>query len=70
MKNAEPRLYILPLVESIWALRCKCNASNMLDAYLREVLALLQNSYSSFGGKYRARTYDPLLVRQMLSQLS
>ena len=22
------------------------------------------------GGKYRARTYDPLLVRQMLSQLS
>ena len=24
----------------------------------------------TFGGKYRARTYDPLLVRQMLSQLS
>ena len=23
-----------------------------------------------FGGNYRARTYDPLLVRQMLSQLS
>ena len=23
-----------------------------------------------FGGSYRARTYDPLLVRQMLSQLS
>ena len=23
-----------------------------------------------FGGRYRARTYDPLLVRQMLSQLS
>ena len=22
------------------------------------------------GGRYRARTYDPLLVRQMLSQLS
>jgi len=22
------------------------------------------------GGEYRARTYDPLLVRQMLSQLS
>jgi len=22
------------------------------------------------GGSYRARTYDPLLVRQMLSQLS
>ena len=22
------------------------------------------------GGNYRARTYDPLLVRQMLSQLS
>ena len=28
-------------------------------------------SYSrSYGGSYRARTYDPLLVRQMLSQLS
>ncbi len=24
----------------------------------------------SFGGNNRARTYDPLLVRQMLSQLS
>jgi hypothetical protein len=23
-----------------------------------------------YGGNYRARTYDPLLVRQMLSQLS
>ncbi len=26
--------------------------------------------YSPFGGNNRARTYDPLLVRQMLSQLS
>ena len=24
----------------------------------------------NIGGNYRARTYDPLLVRQMLSQLS
>ena len=28
-----------------------------------------QNGYG-YGGNYRARTYDPLLVRQMLSQLS
>ena len=27
-------------------------------------------TYPSFNGAYRARTYDPLLVRQMLSQLS
>ena len=27
-------------------------------------------SFSKFNGAYRARTYDPLLVRQMLSQLS
>ncbi len=27
-------------------------------------------SYQNNGGNYRARTYDPLLVRQMLSQLS
>ena len=26
--------------------------------------------YKSYGGNNRARTYDPLLVRQMLSQLS
>ena len=26
--------------------------------------------FSASGGNYRARTYDPLLVRQMLSQLS
>ena len=29
-----------------------------------------QLSYWAIGGNYRARTYDPLLVRQMLSQLS
>ena len=29
-----------------------------------------QLSYRATGGNNRARTYDPLLVRQMLSQLS
>ena len=29
-----------------------------------------KSCFSHFGGNYRARTYDPLLVRQMLSQLS
>ena len=29
-----------------------------------------QLNYQAIGGNYRARTYDPLLVRQMLSQLS
>ena len=28
------------------------------------------NYQAQFGGHNRARTYDPLLVRQMLSQLS
>ena len=28
------------------------------------------NYRTAIGGRYRARTYDPLLVRQMLSQLS
>ena len=28
------------------------------------------DSFFISGGNYRARTYDPLLVRQMLSQLS
>ena len=31
---------------------------------------LLSNGKIRYGGKYRARTCDPLLVRQMLSQLS
>ena len=29
-----------------------------------------QLNYQAIGGNNRARTYDPLLVRQMLSQLS
>ena len=29
-----------------------------------------QLNYQAIGGSYRARTCDPLLVRQMLSQLS
>ena len=29
-----------------------------------------KHSFSGINGTYRARTYDPLLVRQMLSQLS
>ena len=30
----------------------------------------IHNPHCFFGGSYRVRTYDPLLVRQMLSQLS
>ena len=33
-------------------------------------LNYLAKLYDCFGGRYRARTYDPLLVRQVLSQLS
>ena len=32
--------------------------------------AALTDHYGSNGGRNRARTYDPLLVRQVLSQLS
>ena len=32
--------------------------------------AVGQANKEEIGGSYRARTYDPLLVRQMLSQLS
>ena len=31
---------------------------------------MLKARPENYGGRYRARTYDPLLVRQMLSQLS
>ena len=34
------------------------------------VYRLNESALNFLGGKYRARTYDPLLVRQMLSQLS
>ena len=34
------------------------------------VLKTSKSAVFSFGGSYRARTYDPLLVRQVLYQLS
>ena len=43
--------------------------SNQLN-YQAELCAELKFSSAQFGGNNRARTYDPLLVRQMLSQLS
>ncbi len=42
--------------------------SNQLN--YRTALVNLLQIYIYCGGRYRARTYDPLLVRQMLSQLS
>ena len=43
--------------------------SNQLN-YQAGLCAELNISSAQFGGNNRARTYDPLLVRQMLSQLS
>ncbi len=43
--------------------------SNHLN-YQAGLCAELKISSAQFGGNNRARTYDPLLVRQMLSQLS
>ena len=43
--------------------------SNQLN-YQAGLCAELNTSSAQFGGNNRARTYDPLLVRQMLSQLS
>ena len=43
--------------------------SNQLN-YQARLCAELCISSAQFGGNNRARTYDPLLVRQMLSQLS
>ena len=43
--------------------------SNQLN-YQARLCAELNISSAQFGGNNRARTYDPLLVRQMLSQLS
>ena len=43
--------------------------SNQLN-YQAGLCAELKISSAQFGGNNRARTYDPLLVRQMLSQLS
>ena len=43
--------------------------SNQLN-YQAELCAEPKSDSAQFGGNNRARTYDPLLVRQMLSQLS
>ena len=40
-----------------------------ISFFMMEFIKLLMNKFSSDGG-YRARTCDPLLVRQTLSQLS
>ena len=45
--------------------------TNQLLCQLSHIgIVLWNNSLYSENGAYRARTYDPLLVRQMLSQLS
>ena len=51
------------------ALRVKV-APHMLRFTLRNVCLFPPFYYGKYGGDNRARTYDPLLVRQMLSQLS
>ena len=43
--------------------------SNLQQIYSLPPLATRESTLD-FYGAYRARTYDPLLVRQMLSQLS
>ena len=60
----------------LWKTRLKCCAfcSLSLATQRFEPKALREQIYADVllknGGKYRARTCDPLLVRQMLSQLS
>ena len=44
--------------------------SNLQQIYSLSPLATRESIHIGFDGAYRARTYDPLLVRQMLSQLS
>ena len=44
--------------------------TNQLLCQLSHIGIYPIQSYSVKSGTYRARTYDPLLVRQMLSQLS
>ena len=45
--------------------------SNLQQIYSLSPLATREPIHINFvTGAYRARTYDPLLVRQMLSQLS
>ena len=44
------------------------NQLNYRTAYFQPSMAT--DTVDDNGGRYRARTYDPLLVRQMLSQLS
>ena len=43
--------------------------SNLQQIYSLSPLATRESTHDLYG-TYRARTYDPLLVRQMLSQLS
>ena len=45
------------------------SASSATPAFVNACKGINAN-YSALNGTYRARTYDPLLVRQMLSQLS
>ena len=52
----------------IWWERVDSNhRSNLQQIYSLSPLATRESIHN---GTYRARTYDPLLVRQMLSQLS
>ena len=44
--------------------------TNQLLCQLSHIGVLSKKSNLKINGAYRARTYDPLLVRQMLSQLS
>ncbi len=44
--------------------------SNQLSYQAVTLHRAVSTSTKWIGGNYRARTYDPLLVRQMLSQLS
>ena len=47
-----------------------CHHNRILSPARLPVPPRRHNEINSSNGTYRARTYDPLLVRQMLSQLS
>ena len=53
-----------------WAEVDSNHRSNLQQIYSLSPLATRESIHILLSGTYRARTCDPLLVRQMLSQLS
>ena len=63
------QIYSLPPLATRESIQ-KADDRTRTDNLLITNQLLCQLSHIGINGTYRARTYDPLLVRQMLSQLS